>query len=246
MGDTMVYTSCENKRIKDIKKLNQKKYRMESKEFLIEGENLVREAYQNKKLKTLILEENTRLDIDVDTIYVNSKVLKYITSLDTPNKVLGICSELDERVIEGNVILIDGLQDPGNLGTIIRSSVAFNIDTVVLGNNTVDLYNPKVLRATEGMIFNTNIIKRDTKDFILDMKSNGYKIYGTNVEDGKELKTLEKNNKFVIIIGNEGNGISSVSKELSDEFIYINMNSNCESLNAGVAASIILYELGDL
>lgn len=237
----MLYTSIENKKIKNIKKLNTKKYRDEYKEFLIEGEHLVQEAYKNGILKELILEENTNFNLDVDTIYVTRNVLKYISDLDNPPRVCGICKKLEEKDIGDRIIILDDVQDPGNLGTIIRSAAAFNIDTVVLSKNTVDLYNSKVIRATQGMLFNVNIIERDLISFIKSLKD--YKIYGTKVTNGKSLKTLEKSEKFAIIVGNEGNGVSPDVLDMCSDYIYIDMNESCESLNVGVAASIIMYEL---
>lgn len=237
----MLYTSTDNKYIKHIKKLNQKKYRDEYNEFLIEGEHLVLEAYKHRLLKELILEEGTNFKLDVNTNYVSSNVLKYISELDNPSKIIGICSKLKEKDIENKIVILDGIQDPGNLGTIIRSSVAFNIDTIVLSKDCVDLYNSKVIRATQGMIFNINIIERDIKEFISGL--NGYKVYGTKVNGGKSLKLLEKVEKFAIIMGNEGQGVKSDILDMCSDYIYIDMNKSCESLNVAVATSIILYEI---
>lgn len=239
----MVFTSIENKKIKDIKKLNSKKYRDLYNSFLIEGEHLVSEAYKQGYLKELIVEENSNFKLDIDTIYVTENILKYISDLDNPPKVMGICNKKNEENIGNKVIILDNIQDPGNLGTIIRSSVAFNIDTIILSKNTVDLYNTKVLRATQGMIFNINIIVKDLKEFIPILRKENYKIYGTKVTNGKSLKTLAKSDKFAIILGNEGNGISKDILDMCSDYIYIDMNKNCESLNVGVAASIIMYEL---
>ena len=237
----MLYTSTDNKYIKHIKKLNQKKYRDEYNEFLIEGEHLVLEAYKHRLLKELILEEESNFKLDVNTNYVSSNVLKYISELDNPSKIIGICSKLKEKDIGNKIVILDGIQDPGNLGTIIRSSVAFNIDTIVLSKDCVDLFNSKVIRATQGMIFNINIIERDIKEFISGL--NGYKVYGTKVNGGKSLKLLEKVEKFAIIMGNEGQGVKSDILDMCSDYIYIDMNKSCESLNVGVATSIILYEL---
>lgn len=240
----MLYTSTENKRIKEIKKLNKKKYRDLENLYLIEGEHLVKEAYKAGYLKTLILEENVTFKIDVETIYVTSEVLKYIAELDTPSKIMGICEKTKENEFLGNkVLILDDIQDPGNLGTIVRSSVAFNIDTIVLSEHTVDLYNSKVVRACQGMNFHINIIRRELIEFIKNLKGN-YQILATNVSGGKDIKNgLEKNEKLCIIMGNEGNGVRPEILALSDEYIYIKMSSLCESLNVGVATSIILYEL---
>lgn len=239
----MVFTSIENKKIKDIKKLNNKKYRDEFNSFLIEGEHLVKEAYKNNCLKELIVEENTNFSLDIETIHVTENLLKYISGLDNPPKVMGICKKIVEKEIGNKVIILDDIQNPGNLGTIIRSAVAFNIDTIILSKNTVDLYNTKVLRATQGMIFNINIVVKDLDKFIPTLKKENYKIYGTKVTNGKNIKELEKSLKFAIIVGNEGKGVSDNILNMCDEYIYINMNDSCESLNVGVAASIIMYEL---
>ncbi|MCI8778162.1 MAG: RNA methyltransferase [Bacilli bacterium] len=240
----MLYSSIDNKKIKEIKKLNLKKYRDKTNLFLVEGEHLVMEAYKSGYLKELILEQDNDLNLDITTNYVTNNVLKYITNLDTPQSILGICSKTQNDTIKGNRLLIlDDIQDPGNLGTIIRSAVAFNVDTIILSFNTVDLYNSKVIRASQGLIFYINIIVMDLTTTIPKLKNEGYQIIGTKVTDGKSLKSIEKKKKFAIIMGNEGNGVREDILSLCDEYLYIDMNKNCESLNVGVATSIILYEL---
>ena len=156
---------------------------------------------------------------------------------------MGICKKIESKPIEKKVLMLDDVQDPGNLGTIIRSCVAFNIDTIILSECSVDIYNSKVLRATQGMIFNINIIEENLLKVIEDLKEKDYKIYATKVNGGKSLKNVEKSEKFAIIMGNEGNGVSKEILDVCDEYIYIDMNTSCESLNVGVATSIILYEL---
>ena len=239
----MIYSSVDNQKIKDIKKLNSKKYRDKTDLFLVEGEHLVLEAYKAGLLKTLILEENEIFPLDVETMYVTNNVINYISSLETPQLIMGICSKKKEEEIGNKILILDGIQDPGNLGTIVRSAVAFNIDTIVLSKDTVDLYNSKSIRATQGLLFHINIISRDLKEFVINLKDENFKILGTRVTHGKSLKDIYKCDKFAIIVGNEGNGISDEMINLTDEFIYIDMNGVCESLNVGVATSIILYEL---
>jgi TrmH family RNA methyltransferase len=239
----MIYTSTENKKIKEIKKLNQKKYRDISHKFLVEGEHLVKEAYETGLLDELYITDDVSVDFDIPTFTVSDTVLKYISDLDTPQKMIGVCSFKMIGKIGNHVLVLDGIQDPGNLGTIIRSSVAFGVDTIIMGNNCVDLYNSKVIRATQGMLFHIDIVCCDLIPVLTSLKSDGYFIVGTDVNDGNEIKTIEKKSRFAIIMGNEGNGISKSVKNLCDSFIYIKMNQACESLNVGVAASIILYEL---
>ena len=239
----MLYTSKENPKIKEIKKLTIKKFRDESDTFLIEGEHLIYEAYKSNMLVEVLLLDGFDLDIDVTKNYCSIDILKYISELTNPPKVIGICKKLKEKEIGNKILVLDEIQDPGNLGTIIRSAVAFNIDTIVLSNDCVDIYNTKVLRATQGMIFKINIIVRDIDSYIDYLKNNGYRVYGTRVDNGKNVKDVEKNLKTCIIMGNEGNGVKKHILDKCDEYIYINMNKNCESLNVGVATSIILYEL---
>jgi TrmH family RNA methyltransferase len=169
--------------------------------------------------------------------------MKKLSSLDNVPTHLAVCKKITPRDIQGNVLILDGVQDPGNLGTIIRSCVAFNINNLVLSNETVDLYNSKVIRSTQGMIFNINIIRDDLEKVINNLKDNNYTIYGTNVINGIDVKDVKNNEKYAIILGNEGNGISNEINDLVDKNIYIKMNDKCESLNVAVSGSIILYEL---
>lgn len=238
----MIYSSKDNKKIKYIKKLNEKKYRDEFNEFLIEGEHLVQEAYKCGVLKELILLDGIELDINVPKIYVTESIMNYISELNTRCSVIGICRKKRDKLMGNRLLILDDIQDPGNMGTIIRSSVAFNIDTIILSKGCVDIYNSKVLRATQGMIFNINIVICDLESIIKDLKGE-YKILGTDVNNGKDLKSIEKVEKFAIIMGNEGNGVKSSLLDLCDDYIHIDMNNNCESLNVAVATSIILYEL---
>ena len=238
----MLYTNKNNDKIKEIRKLKDKKYRDKLGLFLVEGEHLVLEAYKKGCIKELILEQDTVFPLDVETMYVTNDIINYISELETPQNIMAVCTKLEEGEIGNKLLILDNIQDPGNLGTIIRSAVAFNIDTIVLSSDTVDLYNPKVIRATQGLMFHINMIKKDLLEFIPTLKDE-YRILGTRVTHGKSIKTLEKIEKFAIIMGNEGNGIKEETAELCDDFVYIEMNDNCESLNVAVATSIILYEL---
>jgi len=236
----MVIESIQNEKVKLWKKLRTSKYIAVHEKFIVEGFHLVEEAYKhNLLLSVYSLYETNYPNSEI----VSELVMKKISNLDSIPNIIGVCKFKEESELGNKILILDGIQDPGNLGTIIRSAVAFSIDTVVLSNDTVDLYNSKVLRATQGMIFNINIISRDLFDFILKLKENNYKIYSTNVVNGIELKNIEFEEKCAIIMGSEGNGVKKEIQDMSDENIYINMNSLCESLNVGVAASIILYEL---
>lgn len=240
----MVITSLDNQKIKDLKKLNERKYRDLDGLFLIEGKHLVMEAYKQGLLVEIILEEHETFNLDIKTTYVSQNVMNNLSSLTSSITIMGVCTKKQKNKNMGNrLLLLDNIQDPGNLGTIIRSAVAFNIDTIVLGNGTVDVYNSKVLRATQGLIFHINIIEDDLLKLIKTLKNDNYSIIGTSVTGGVELKSFTKLEKFAIIMGNEGHGMDEEVKSLCDNFLYINMNNACESLNVGVACSIILYQL---
>ncbi len=238
----MVYTSIENEKIKEIAKLKDKKYRKQSGLFLIEGEHLIEEAYKTGYLKKIIKLEDTSIDLKVDVMNVSLKVLKYLSSLNTPT-IIGVCEQKKDEITGNKILVLDNIQDPGNLGTIIRSSVAFNIDTIIISEDSVDLYNEKVIRATQGLLFHINLVIVNIDEILPFLKENNYKIYATKVNGGKSLKSVEKSQKFAIIMGNEGTGVKPSLLNICDEFLYIDMNQKCESLNVGVAASIILYEL---
>ena len=239
----MIYSSTKNEFIKSIKKLQEKKYRDSTATFLVEGEHLVIEAIKNNCVKYIITEENYEFKSNIRQIKVTNNVLKYISSLDNPQPIMAVCKKLKNELLDDKILILDDIQDPGNLGTIIRSCVAFGFNTLVVSKNTVDTYNSKVIRASQGMIFSINIIVADLETFICDLKSKGYYVIGTDVESGKSVSNFKNFKKSAIIMGNEGNGLSKKIKQLCDECIYIPISDCCESLNVGVAASIIMYEL---
>ena len=240
-----VITSLSNEKVINWTKLQQKKYRDLENLFIVEGDHLVMEALKANCVKELICEEDKLMPIKIPINYVTKEVLNKISTQPSPPDIMAVCEKIPEKDFGNRLLLIDELQDPGNLGTIIRSAVAFNIDTIVLGKNSVDRYNEKVIRASEGMFFHINIISRDLTEFIPLLKSNEYQVLGTNVKYGNNLKDIHLRNKFAFIIGNEGAGVKEDLLDLCDDYIYIPMNEACESLNAGVAAGIILYELNN-
>ena len=242
----MLITSLENDRIKKIIKLKDRKYRKKEKKFIVEGMHLVLEAYKKNIIDVVILEKDNVLPLDVEYIYTTREIISKISSLDTPSEVMAVCNTLDEDVKLGDkVLMLDNIQDPGNLGTIIRSSVAFDVDTIVLSRDTVDLYNPKVVRSTQGMMFHVPIVVKDLADAIDELKQREVPIYGTRVGYGEDVRKIPEKDKkaFALVVGNEGNGVSEEVLDKCDKYLHIDMNNAVESLNVGVATSIILYEL---
>ncbi len=240
----MLITSVHNQHIKELAKLKDKKYRDESDVFLVETKHLVLEAYKAGLIKELILEANEIFPLDVPILYVSKEVLKKLSSVESPSNVMAVVyKRKDVNILGEKVLILDRIQDPGNLGTMIRSAVAFNIDTIICSKDTVDVYNPKVVRASQGMMFHVPILVRDTEKIIYELKDKDYKIVGTKVTNGHDVRESKIYSHFALVIGNEGQGISKNIEELCDEYLYIKMNSNCESLNASVAASILMYEI---
>ena len=233
--------SLQNEKIKNYAKLNDKKYREETGLFIASGHHLVTEALKKQIVEEIFLLKNEE-NIYGDVTYVTADILKKLSSLDSAPKVLAICRKLVPEEITGNVLILDDISDPGNLGTIIRSAVAFNYQTIILSPATVDLYNPKVIRASEGMLFNINILIADLKEIILKLKEDGYLIYGTDVYKDKNM-ILTKPERHALIIGSEAKGIKKEIIDICDQNLFIKMNQKCESLNAAVAASILMYEL---
>ena len=239
----MLITSTDNKRIKDIVKLKQKKYRDFENKFIVETENLIKEAYIEGVLEEVYILENEKLSFNIDCPinYVSESVMNKIKDIKT-SKYIGICTKKDSNEYIGKrYLMLDKISDPGNLGTIIRSAVAFNIDTLILSDDSCDLYNDKVIRATEGALFRLNIIREPLEEALNNLEKLNINVYGTDVIKGDSIDTVDKEN-FCIIMGNEGSGISDKVRKRAKNYIHLDTN-NVESLNVAVATSIILYEL---
>ena len=233
----MKIESLQNKQIIEFNKLKQKKYRDDTGLFLIEGDHLLEEAKKAGKIyKTIGLDDSYDYEVTQD-------ILNKLSSQVSKTDQIAVVKKLDEREIQGNVVILDNIQDPGNLGTIIRSAVAFDIDSVVLSQTCVDLYNDKVIRSSEGNIFHVNILRKNIIDILKELKEKGYTIYSTTVNGSGK---FNNDKKIALVIGNEGMGISSDVLKLCDKNITIPMNKNCESLNASVSASILMYEMRKL
>lgn len=232
--------SLTNARVKEWAKLKEKKYRDEKGLFLIEGDHLIKEAKKKNCIKEII---TTNKEEKAD-YYVTTEIMKKISNQVSISKSVAICYKLKEEPIKNKILVLDGIQDPGNLGTMIRSAIAFNFDTLVLSEDSVDVYNDKVIRASEGMLFHINVLRKNLSNFLEENK-NDYNILVTDVSNGENIRNISQKSKTMLVIGNEGNGVKEETKKFKNHFIKLNMNENCESLNAGVAASILMYEINE-
>ena len=237
-------TSINNELIKEASKLKEKKYRDQKGLFLIEGYHLIEMA--SDLLETVFVTEKRDYDkiSGVNYYLVTKEIINKLSQTINSQGIVGICHKKEEKEItSNNVLMFDNLQDPGNVGTLIRSALAFNCKDIVLSLNTVDIYNDKVIRSSQGAIFKTNIIYRDLSEEIKKLQKDGYKVYGTSLNNAKRIDDVTFSQKKVIILGNEGNGVSGDILSITDENVYLEMNKEIDSLNVGVAGSILMYEL---
>lgn len=241
-------TSKSNELVKHIKSLSQKKYREEYGEYLVEGKKMVCEAIDEKLniVKLIICEDlfKEQIKFNGDIEYVDQKVCSYLSDTMSPQGIFATIKIPKQNNNLGNIIFAtDDLQDPGNLGTIIRTLDSAGINTLLLSKDSVDPYNPKVIRSTMGAIFRVNILTDlNLSDKLKELKANGYKIVITHLDASISHYDLNFDEKLVIVIGNESKGVSDEINGLADVRVKIPMLGKTESLNASVAASLIAYE----
>lgn len=242
-------TSVNNSYVKDICKLKIKKYRDANKKYIIEGYNLISES--REYLDKIIISDKKDLNIypNIEHILVSYEVLCKICDTQTPQGIAGICNYKESKEISSNrVLILDGIQDPGNLGTLIRTAIAFGYTDIVLNEECVDLYNDKVIRSTQGGIFKVNIIrlnKGEISNFIKELKKKGYYIIGTSLQSSVNINKLDvsKLNCVGVVLGNEGNGISDEVLLLTDINVIIPIRKEMESLNVAIAGGIVMHKI---
>lgn len=234
-------TSVNNELIKELSKLKQKKYRDIERRFIVEGYHLVNEAKDYLNL-VLICDEVDEVK-GVENILVTPYIIKKLSTTSSPQNIIGVCSYFDNKNIKyfGKILLLDNLQDPGNVGTLIRSSLGFGIDLVVLSCDSVDLYNDKLIRSTQGAIFKVKVIEEDLKKAITSIKNNNIKVFGTSLQNGVELSKFDKVDNYALVLGNEGNGVSEEILALCDKNIFIEIDRSLESLNVSISGAIIMH-----
>lgn len=227
-------TSLTNEKIKGLSKLSSKKYRDETNTFIVEGPHLVEEAFK----KGLVIEA---FSLDDTYTQVSKDVMKKICDTKGDVTMCALCKKPTNNKIGNKILLLDRIQDPGNLGTLIRSALSFGFETIVV-DECADYTSPKVVRSTQGALFNVSIIKSKIETFMEKLKNDGYVIYGTALLDACNLKDVKKSSKLAIVLGNEGSGVKKEILSKTDYNIFIEMDK-MESLNVGVAGSIIMYEV---
>lgn len=232
----MEITSVNNKLIKEMSKLHKKKYRDLHDLFLVEGYHLYEEALKVNNIKYVF---TTNYEIQGQYVYyVSSDVLEKLAQIKSPQGIVTICHKIKKHDVTDRVLLLEKIQDPGNLGTLLRSALAFGFQTVVL-DQTVDLYNEKVLRSTQGALHKLNIIEEDAITFVTNHP--GHTLYGTSM-NGEQLSVIDSSKPLIVALGNEGSG---VSKELLNRAVKnVTIDTvEVDSLNVGVAGSIIMHSI---
>lgn len=247
-----VITSKENKIVKLVSGLiANKKIRDDNDMFIVEGIKTVNEISDDFEIVNVIVSDKfeSSLRIDAPKVVVSDNIYKGISDMKNPEGVMAIIKkksyDLDLLDNMNKVVLLDDIQDPGNLGTIIRTADAMGLDAVITSSDTCDMYNPKVTRSTMGSFFHLPILgKQDKFEIVEVLRKKGFKIYSAALTGETYLDDLDlSSDKIAIIIGNEAHGIDNKLLEVSDKVFKIKMNGNAESLNASIAASIIMYEL---
>ena len=234
-------TSIQNETIKKIMKLKQKKYRDLEDQFLIEGYHLVEEAKKANCIETIIT--TLHETFEEPTIYVSSNVMEKLAFTKTPQPIMAICHKPHHRLFNTNhqrYLLLDNIQDPGNLGTIIRTALALGYDQIIMSYNSVDLYNDKVIRATQGTLFQMSICQMDLIEAITSLQQNDVRVYGTSLHQAQPIHHYQPQDKMAFVLGNEGQGVSQAVLDACDAHLYIPIQA-IESLNVAIAGAIVMY-----
>ncbi len=262
--DTPAHLAMLSKeKLKELKKLKTKKGRKTQKRLLVEGLRLCEEAansdweiefvlfarsFQDSTAGKELLREFQRRN--VRSIPVKSEVLKKLSDTVTPQGIICVVKikkfswEQVWSKSSSTLLALDEIRDPGNVGTLIRTADAFGIDGVILSTETVELYNPKVVRSTMGSIFHLPIFDEvDLEETILELKKRHFRIYGTDSKEGQNFDQLDYSTRVCLLIGSEAKGLSRTLSRLSDAIIKIPTCGKAESLNASVASGILLYEI---
>lgn len=262
-----VISSKNNEFVKHIKKLKDKKYRDLNNEFIIEGIKIIEEAInENAKIKQIIIcddcEKTSSIPKELmyeiakyECVYVTNQIFETLTDVKNPQGIMAImeknmiASQLKKEdeiqsidYTQDIIVALDDIQDPGNLGTILRTVDSIGVNQILVSKGTADSYNPKVVRSTMGAIFRVKIIEcENLKEVLQNLKKQKYNVVVTSLKTKNSIYDVDYNKK-IIVIGNEANGVSEEIQKIADEKVKIPMLGKTESLNASVATGIILYE----
>lgn len=248
-------TSIHNQHVKNWKKLQTKKFRRQTGLYLLDGWHLVQEALKaHVRVQQLIgtkaeLAEHSDIVSLVAEVYeVTPAIMKHITPTVTPQGIAAVVelpqTHFHPQEIHGAWLMLEGVQDPGNVGTMVRTADAAGFTGVVVNDKTADLYSPKVVRSMQGSQFHLLLVNGDLKKWVTDFQKAGAPVYGTQLNPQAEnFRNVHPGETFALIMGNEGNGMSDDLLKLTDKNLYIPMKGEAESLNVAVSAGILMFTL---
>lgn len=247
--------SVNNPQVKQWRKLLTKKERDITNLFLIEGFHLIEEALQEEnRVKQLIVSEDVQLpqqikNVNIPITIVTANVLKQIIDTKTPQGIVAVCyqTKTDFEITTGqSFVLIDAIQDPGNVGTIIRTADSAGVDAVIVGSGTVDIYHPRVLRAAQGSHFHIPVLRGDLQQWINKFKKHKIPVFGTALQNSLNFEEITNIDSYALIVGNEGSGVAEQLLKQTDKNLHIPIYGKNESLNVAVATGILTYYLQSL
>lgn len=238
-------TSTENKIYKQTKKLLNRSERNKTRLFIAEGQRIVEDAIRANVVEYIFVSQNHHgIECDLPTYRVSDKMFAVLSDTETTQGILAVCKMADyniEEIVCDTLLVCDGVSDPGNLGTLIRTAECSGVGGVVLLKGTVDPYSPKVVRSTMGSIFRVPVYfaqAQDLTDYLAD-----YAIVATVLDGSKDLYNITFPEKTAVVVGNEAHGVSQEVVAMAKIRTLIPMCGNSESLNASVAGSVVMYEI---
>ncbi len=236
-----IIRSLDNKRIKEYAGLSSKKNRDKLQLFIIQEHHLIEEALKQNKIVTLIVLEGVESPYDCNTMYVSEAVMKKLSANTSLNKFIAVCRQftLEPETLK-RIFVLEDVQDPGNVGTIIRMAYCFGYDAVYLTEGCADVYNSKTISASQGAFFHIPVLRKPMEEIFELIDENGLTSYATSLNAAGYLSDINVEPKYAIIIGNEGAGLSQQTLNRADQRVKIEME-NFDSLNVAMAASIIGY-----
>jgi len=249
-------SSTKNEKIKELVKLQTAKGRKKAGMYLLEGEHLVEEAIKERAQIKLIVVTSNRLEdyknllaqTDVQVLVVSQDVFHKLSMTETTQGILAVVEIVKQEILphKGRFIVLDAVQDPGNLGTIVRTADAAGFDAVVLGTGTVDLYNDKVLRSMQGSHFHIPVFQANLQEYLPILKEKGVQVAVTALHrDSKDYSVLQGAIDVAIVVGNEGQGVSDDVIDLADVVVTIPMFGKAESLNVSIASALLMYKTNE-
>lgn len=250
-------TSVSNQQVKDWKKLATKKARQKENRYLLDGWHLVKEALKAKQPITKILVTPTFKHIDelelpteTELISISEQVAKQLSETKTPQGIFAEVqitqTNIDPTKVSGAWLFLDGVQDPGNIGTMVRTADAAGFKGVVFGKNTADMYQPKVVRSMQGSQFHIDLVSADLLTWVDAFKAQAKPVFGSELnEAARSYDQVGRHQDFALIMGNEGNGMDPELLNKTSLNLYIPIKGHAESLNVAVAAGILMFQLID-